>query len=1793
MVANAELIADLLERWSEARGRGEALSAAQLCRDHPELLQEMERQLTKLEKMAWLESPEPAGEIEFLTASRMDSRTLHVFSEQMMQAALYEEIQLPSLDVFHKSLLETGLVSQDDYSRLFPASGESVVTSTNELASELVRLGKLTSFQVQMLARGKGKQLILGNYILLEKLGAGGMGQVFKARHRRMKRVVALKLLPDNLVNSPQAVDRFRREVEATAKLEHPHIVTAHDADEADGRHFLAMQFIDGADLLKIVQASGPLSVGQGIHLLTQAAQGLQYAHQRGVIHRDIKPSNLLIDAQGDVKILDMGLARIEAATGELPSKSDLTRDGMVMGTVNYMAPEQAENTHLADERSDVYSLGCTLYFVLTGQNLYRGTTLMAKLIAHREQPIPLLKSNCSDAPATLVSLFESMVAKKPETRTQSMAAVLTALKPIAHLAIRVEGCRVGESIGIGIPSDVSPLRDTSSAGIDNTIPHAPFVKPAEPETPSPVPMMEPPPRRHWQAVIVGLALLGLIAYFLAPLVFRVESEHGDLIVEIDDPEVEVVIRQGGVTVVDKSKKREFLLKAGDGEVLIFDRETGLEVASKRFSLKSGKRETVSARMSLPLAKKKDEPAKKDETPAPKEKITAKAPPQSDQAAAEWVQKQPPDKSGRMAGGAVRVSDGTLIDFQSKTSLPKEAFHLVKVYLPRCPEDLSPLAGLPLLEQVNLHETPLTTNIIDSLGDLPNLHTLGLMASFAEDSTLAGLGRFPKLRSLGLGSPELKPSHVASLKKLPQLESFHFENIRIGMDELVAELETWPKLKRIQLSPLPHPEYLIPFLAKARALEELRINNTDLRKANIELLGTLPLRMLDLNGSTLDAKQVGFLSSLRDLEELTVSAPVVSPLVKAIDGLPRLKKLALDYAGVSDPDLAGLSKMASLREVSLRGHKLSEDALLKFRRANPHCEIQISGSAMFDPERTFGHLPGRILDPRPLSGIKRWQMLTRTLSTGPMTAAWSPDGKYLALGFPTTQDGVRVLDGDTLELVRVFPAHGRSTRVAWSPDSQRLCVTSTTHPAAMVWNLNGTKEAEIISPIHTFFHLAWGPGEFGLVLATDGDLLTFNAKGKAGTIYKGHASNRVPTLAWSKQGRLASTGVDRKLIFWKPEGSPEKVIDLPGDASDLAWNDTGEYLAVSLNGSTTSIFTDKGEKIREVPIGYAATGYHRLLAWVPGQNVVMSWGERPGGNPGQGLNFWNIDGKHTDLVFPYGHMVTSTAFRPDGKRLAFVGAVMLAVVDHTDKGWQNVSPWPEWWNGQPETHVAAFNLLRLPLPHLWSPDAKSFVVTWAGDCTHWDATGKAVQRFQLPGKPSVSQGIWHPKKPLVAFVQPAEGGVVHLADGSRNFKVTKAVRDLGGSLSRYGWSPEGDWLAVYANHEVRLISEDGKRGPTLGPIDVGDLAWSPDGKTLAILTTERKLVFWDIGGKEKQEWPLRGVVDCIAWSPKGDQVVIAGPSMEPAIHDRDGKVVRVLPGQRGAAHALRWTSEGQVISYGQYTVRWEAATGKLLGWDLLPRFGSSPYQLVACNPLPDGKGVLATYNDAVRVLSDENHRVRSIFLPVNFLGDSISYRADGSILDKTPNADRYIVYLVENEDGTVETLNPEQFHARTKNALLPEITKARDDRKIAEWARSLGATLLISQEQGGKLKGTSLTPDQHLPDSPISLVTLDFTQAKKLTDADLAKVRDLPNLQYLNLSNLPIGDAGIQNLAQLPRLREIYLDRTKIGDESCKHLARFSTLVEIRMEDTAVTAAGVDALRKALPGAKVHSSSRK
>lgn len=340
----------------------------------------------------------------------------------------------------------------------------SLPEKPEELANLLVEDGLLTRWQADKLLAGKHRGFKLGKYKLLGQIGKGGMSHVYLAEHVLMQRRVAIKLLPRQRVKDRSYLERFQLEARAAARLDDPNIVRVYDIDNEGDNHYIVMEYVEGRDLHQTVSQDGPLPYNTAVRYIAQVATGLQHAHEMGLVHRDIKPANCLVDKHNVVKLLDMGLAKLTDDETSLT----LANDENVLGTADYLAPEQALNSHAADARADIYSLGCTLYFLLAGRPPFPEGTISERLLKHQvEEPDSLLKSR-PDCPLSLVDLCQRMMRKKPEERPQTAGEVAVLLNE--WLAERGESTvgppPSGTGSGVGGGSSSSGLGSGVGSGI-------------------------------------------------------------------------------------------------------------------------------------------------------------------------------------------------------------------------------------------------------------------------------------------------------------------------------------------------------------------------------------------------------------------------------------------------------------------------------------------------------------------------------------------------------------------------------------------------------------------------------------------------------------------------------------------------------------------------------------------------------------------------------------------------------------------------------------------------------------------------------------------------------------------------------------------------------------------------------------------------------------------------------------------------------------------------------------------------------------------------------------------------------------------------------------------------------------------------------------------------------------------------------------------------------------------------------------------------------------------------------
>ena len=456
-------------------------------------------------------------------------------------------------------------------------------------------------------------------YRLLAKLGEGGMGTVYRAQHTKLKRQVAIKVLPPDRVQSPEAIARFEREMQAVGKLDHPHIVRAFDAGVHDGRHYLVMEFVKGRDVSQLVPSGKTLAMADACEIVRQAAIGLAHAHEAGLVHRDIKPSNLLVTDAGIVKILDLGLARMGQ---EDDGAGELTSTGAIMGTIDYMAPEQATSTHDVDIRADIYSLGATLYRLLTGRAPFFGEcfdTPVKKLLAlGTKSPTPI-RAIRPEVTGALASLISDLLAKDPDDRPPTPADVAEALEPFCRGAnlprlmasltpsgvdsaapAKPQSQRKTEASYSNPDADTAPAIDRAASlflrlgkeGDQSTAPFAPRGtgtggEGAVAAKRQPHPLVAAWGGRNARRIVAIVAACGTALVLLLGVVFFLQTPEGTVRIEILDPNIRVTIEEGGkATFSGATKNHKIVLQPGSHGITITRGD--LTFGTTSFELKKG-----------------------------------------------------------------------------------------------------------------------------------------------------------------------------------------------------------------------------------------------------------------------------------------------------------------------------------------------------------------------------------------------------------------------------------------------------------------------------------------------------------------------------------------------------------------------------------------------------------------------------------------------------------------------------------------------------------------------------------------------------------------------------------------------------------------------------------------------------------------------------------------------------------------------------------------------------------------------------------------------------------------------------------------------------------------------------------------------------------------------------------------------------------------------------------------------------------------------------------------------------
>jgi serine/threonine protein kinase/Leucine-rich repeat (LRR) protein len=810
-----------------------------------------------------------------------------------------------------------------------PQQGGAVV----DLVNWLIQQEKLTPYQANRLCRGQASSLVLGNYIILDKVGQGGMGAVFKARHRRMNRLVALKVLPGSLSSIPEAIARFQREVEAAARLHHAHIAAAYDADEAERVHFLVMEFVDGPNLATYVREKGPLPVAAAVRLIGQAAEGLSAAHAQGIVHRDIKPSNLMVNRQGALKVLDLGLAQVRDSSMPIDLTTDVTQTGRTMGTVDYMAPEQARDAKAVDARADIYSLGCTLYYLLVGRTPAPPGSAAEKLLWHQTQHAEPLIDVCPGCTARLESLVKRMMAKEPDERPTSMIDVAIELENCLHEMPAGTGELSLDGIEI-LPGDPSSTVHGNKAARGTIFQHGDTLVSGL-RLPG---MIEPAPTRAQSrgrlialaAGIVSLAAIAAVAFLprlLGPS--RTASEQGTLIVAASEAPAEVYLDGAWIGRVETTD-RPLQLALSPGERLIEVRRPGYRAYEKRIQTQAGELTSVVAAL---------QPAEK--LPAPAITRPGTSPHAAYEKLLAWVWEQ----EGTVE---VKTSDGHTRNVTALDQLPSEPVEIVTIGLDGSgvkDQNLAELKATPRLVELSLADTKITDEGLKWLIKLTHLTRLDLSKTSVK-SGVAQLANLSRLTDLNLADTQVTDQAIIRLANLPKLRWLHLTNTPIS-DAGIKELKSITTLEALNVKGTSLTQETYDDLTRANNGLKINWDGADRQRA-------VAARLLD-KGATLAVagpdSDAPLLTGLKTQNALPMGRVVVKQIdlstganfgdedLKSLVVLGEIELLNLVNANVTPAGLVHLQGLATLKTLHLPAHRLSDAALEAIARALPQCQV--------------------------------------------------------------------------------------------------------------------------------------------------------------------------------------------------------------------------------------------------------------------------------------------------------------------------------------------------------------------------------------------------------------------------------------------------------------------------------------------------------------------------------------------------------------------------------------------------------------------------------------------------------------------------------------------------------------------------------------------------------------------------------------------------------------------------------------------------------------------------------------
>ena len=728
----------------------------------------------------------------------------------------------------------------------------------------------------------------LDEYRLVRLIGAGGMGVVYEAVHERLGKTVALKTMVPRSGSLAEATERFEREMRAVGKLDHPNIVRATDARDVDGVLVLAMDYVDGFDLQLITRRLKPLGIADCCEMIRQTAKGLSYAHQHQLVHRDVKPHNLMVSRDGQVKLLDLGLSRLlEDSDGQL------TGDSRMLGTLDFVAPEQANSAADVDTRSDIYSLGCTLYYLLTGEAPFQAEkTPVQKVMAHANRDPDPLADHRSDCPEELQSIVSRMMAKQRSQRFQNADEIADALAPLSNgadltqLVASIDGAVVGSHATVEtISMDAATTHVTP---VPNPSPVAPVVNAQRKAS---VPL---------KPLLIGL---GAFAILLAVISVSLQTPNGTLVVEAEES-IALAIEEQKIKIRDLQEDREFdvsvgetPLKPGTYEIQVAD-SSGLNFSGgTQFVISSNEREVVKVTLQ-PDATIPNVVIDKNDVQLQVLK---------------WVV----DNSGFVT---VAVGDEWRV-LDSLSDLPT-SYQIVEIWRLKRMGDrsgLSLLPQLPKLRWVDIGQVPLVDAEVAVLAQCRQLEDLNLYGRGITDAGARMLTEAPRLRNLTLWDTSITD---AGIKFLCQKASLHNLHLRANAALTTSAMQTLGEstsLGAIAVWDQPLTAAGLRAFSGNTKVDSLGVWNTGLDDEGMKLIAAMPkLTELNLSEAKITDQGIGYLTT----SDLT--------------------RLEIHSRELTDACCQSLEQMTKLQSLHVADTRLSPSAVESLAKSIPKCEIVYS-----------------------------------------------------------------------------------------------------------------------------------------------------------------------------------------------------------------------------------------------------------------------------------------------------------------------------------------------------------------------------------------------------------------------------------------------------------------------------------------------------------------------------------------------------------------------------------------------------------------------------------------------------------------------------------------------------------------------------------------------------------------------------------------------------------------------------------------------------------------------------------